>query len=200
MYKDINNPLLKCSFLYTTTLIEYLFKKQALQTLGKGQRTSKVLCICIHTEILGYWKCYTFFFQISSVAFLNTVNLVQRLGQKQASIWYIPHKFIFLFLCRSTSFHAIKKNIYHTFTYISVPQIIHAKSESRWESDGPIPTYGGPMTTENTVHCSGKERRSRNASYFSVKICLHCLKVPIYLNIRYMKNRNFELILTQWST
>lgn len=43
-----------------------------------------MLCICIHTEILGIKNAITFFFQILSVAFLNTVNLVQRLGQKQS--------------------------------------------------------------------------------------------------------------------
>lgn len=43
-----------------------------------------MLCICIHTEILGIKNAITLFFQILSVAFLNTVNLVQRLGQKQS--------------------------------------------------------------------------------------------------------------------
>lgn len=127
-------------------------------------------------------------------------TLSRDLGRNKASIRYAPQKFIFLFLCRSTSSHAIKKNIYHTFTCIHVPQIIYAKSEGRCESDGIIHIYGGCMTTENTLHCSGKERRSRNASYFSITIRLTSLKVPSYLNTRYMKSRKFELILMQWST
>ena len=52
--------------------------------------------------------------------------------------------------------------------------------------------YRGCMTTENTMHCSGKERRSRNASYFRTMICLDCLKVLSTLNTKYMKSRNLS--------
>lgn len=44
------------------------------------------------------------------------------------------------------------------------------------------------MTTESTSHCSGWERRPRNASYFRILICLDCLKLLSSLNTKYMKN------------
>lgn len=126
-----------------------------MRHFGKSA-VNKQSAVYLHSHIalrsLGTKNAITHFFPNIICCILEIQWTLSRdLGRNIASMRYVPQKFIFLFLCRSTIFHVIKNNIYHTFTCIPAPQIIYAKSEGIRDSNGTSISMGA--TWPLRIHC-----------------------------------------------